>query len=337
MCVLLPRPLARSSPHTSFSPNTAAVTYTYAFSLDGPSVIASPLDLARFSSELQRSFLAGTVEAWTDGPDLADGMGALRLAHVVVSNIRPNKENALVADVTLTPPTGTTREQLATLSKLPASELLLSSSSLKSDLVDGQKGAAGGVGAAASGWRRKVMGGTAIIGVVVGCVGVLAALLAAAVVVVRRRRHTVRLSHASSDDSEGQARQALSTAGGAPPSEACSDLRSVNVTTDSGAGPANRGAAAAAAANQQQQPQLLLQQQSSSLLPPVDTTKISEAASLATAAVSALRNCGSVGGGGSCNSEAARLAAAAAAALAGASSSAAGQAGADGVRKGAAL
>lgn len=279
----------------------AAMTFTYTFSMDADAVTASPLGLARFKSELQRAFLAGTVEAWTDGPDLADSLGALRLAHVSVSDIRTNHNNNLIADVTLLPPDNTSHEQLAQLSLLPPAELILSSSSLRKDLMTGERSTAIAVSAPSA--SRKILGGDAIIGVVVGCVGVLAAILAAVVVVVRRRATVrARVSHCSSNDSEAQARQALSTAGGAP-----SDLRSVTVNESAGGAPP--------------------------LLAP-QASKLSEAASFAEAAASALKNCGSVGGdGGSCNGEAARLASAAAAALSGANSTSK----PDDVRKGASL
>jgi hypothetical protein len=60
---------------------------------------------------------------------------------------------------------------------------------------------------ATSAFSKRFLSGDAIIGVVIGCVGVLAALLAAVVVVVRRRG-TVRTrgdsSDCGSDDSEAQ-------------------------------------------------------------------------------------------------------------------------------------
>lgn len=60
---------------------------------------------------------------------------------------------------------------------------------------------------ASSAFSKRFLSGDAIIGVVIGCVGVLAALLAAVVVVVRRRG-TVRTrgdsSDCGSDDSEAQ-------------------------------------------------------------------------------------------------------------------------------------
>jgi hypothetical protein len=280
-------PLCHEVVCVAFCP-AAAVTFTYTFPRDAEAVTGSPVELARFKAELQRAFLAGAVEAWTDGPDLADSLGALRLAHVSVSDIRTNHNNNLVADVTLLPPYSTSQEQLAQLSLLPPAELLLSSSSLRKDLITGERSTTVAVSAPSA--PKKLLSGDAIIGVVIGCVGVLASILAAIVVVVRRRA-TVRacISHCSSDDSEAQARQALSTAGGAP-----SDLRSVTVTESAGGVPP--------------------------LLTP-QASKLSEAASLAEAAASALKNCGSVGGeaGGSCTGEAARLASAAAAALASAS------------------
>jgi hypothetical protein len=65
----------------------ASLTYTYTFQLDGESVVNSPLGSSRFRSELQRAVLAGTVEAWSEGPDMADTLGALRLAHVEVGGV----------------------------------------------------------------------------------------------------------------------------------------------------------------------------------------------------------------------------------------------------------
>lgn len=258
------------------------MTFIYTFSMDAAPVIDNSVELARFTSELQRAFLAGTVEAWTDGPDLADALGALRLAHVSVTNIRPSSSNNLVADVTLTPPPNTSTEQLAQLSLLSPADLIASSSGLRKELVSSERLMPSTTNASRG--SRKIIGGDAIIGVVIGCVGVLAAMLAAAVVVVRRRRTVhASISHCSSDDSEAQVRQALSTAGGAP--QTASDLQAVTV------GEGN------------------------------DLSKLAEAASLAAAAASALKNCGSQPGSATaCNSEAARLAEAAAAALAGASS-----------------
>lgn len=79
-----PSPLCYSPP--LFAP-AASLTYTYTFQLDGESTINSPLGSSRFRSELQRAVLAGTVEAWSEGPDMADTLGALRLAHVEVGGI----------------------------------------------------------------------------------------------------------------------------------------------------------------------------------------------------------------------------------------------------------
>lgn len=264
----------------------ATMTFTYTFSLDAPTIIENPTELARFTSELQRAFLAGAVEAWTDGPDLADSLGALRLAHVSVSNIRPSSSNNLVADVTLVPPPNTSTEQLAQLSLLSPADLILGSSGLRKELVSSER-LMPSTNSASRG-SRKIFGGDAIIGVVIGCVGVLAAMLAATVVVIRRRRTVhASISHCSSDDSEAQARCALSTAGGAP--STASDHHAVTVTSSNATG--------------------------------ADLSKLAEAASLAAAAASALKNCGSEPGSATtCNGEAARLAEAAAAALASASS-----------------
>jgi hypothetical protein len=183
-------------------------------------VTKSPSELANFKRELQRAFLAGVVEAWTSGPELSDALGALRLGHVAVSHIRAiGGNNNLAADVTLLPPPSTTSEQLSQLALLPPSELLLSSSALRKDLLSSER-LSMPLGVDARRPSRR-LSGDAIIGVVIGCVGVLAAILAAVVVVMRRRRSTVDThcdgrSSVASDDSEAQARQALSTAGGGP-------------------------------------------------------------------------------------------------------------------------
>jgi hypothetical protein len=50
-----------------------------------------------------------------------------------------NANSNLVADVTLLPPKGTSAEQLAQLSLLPPAELLLSSSSLRKDLITAER------------------------------------------------------------------------------------------------------------------------------------------------------------------------------------------------------
>lgn len=195
---------------------TAAMSFTYTFSRDGEALFKSPLEAARFRTELQRAFLTGVVEAWTNGPDLADNLGALRLAHVVVTSVRTNSNGNTIADVTLLPPANTNPEQLAQLSLLPPAELLLSTSNLRKDLISSERSMA--TGANDSARSHKTLGGDAIIGVVIGCVGVVAAILAAVVVVIRRRA-TVNARGSTttySDDSESQARMALSAAGITP-------------------------------------------------------------------------------------------------------------------------
>lgn len=211
------------------------MTFTYAFDLDGDAITRSPVESMRFRSELQRAFLAGTVEAWSDGPDLADNLGALRLAHVTVSNIRTlpasstssgKDDNVVAADVTLLPPVGTTPVQLAQLAVLPPAELLLSSSKLRKELVSSERASLSGVAGEAAP-RNKGLGGDVLIGVVIGCVGVFAAILAAAVVIVRRRATIKTHAISYSDDSEAQARQPFSTAGGAPGPSCGLDLSAV--------------------------------------------------------------------------------------------------------------
>lgn len=222
----------------------AAVTYTYQFSMDGNAVTKSPSELANFKRELQRAFLAGLAEAWTSGPELTDALGALRLGHVSVSHIRAiGGNNNLAADVTLLPPTSTTPEQLSQLALLPPAELLLAAAPLRKDLLSSERTSMPmGVEAARP---HTTLNGDAIIGVVIGCVGVVAAILAAVVVVMRRRASTIDArcdgrSSVASDDSEAQAHQALNTAGGGPV-----------VPSDGGAHSAVTMAAAAAAAGDQ--------------------------------------------------------------------------------------
>lgn len=198
--------------------SAGAISFSYTFSKGADALLANPVETERFKSEIQRAFLAGVVEAWTNGPDLADTAGALRLAHASVGPIRANANNNAIVDVTLLPPTSTTPEQIAQLALLPPAELLAASSAVRKDLVSSERAPTPFVHDQAQ--HHKLLEGDAIIGVVIGAVGVVAAILAAIVVVVRRRATVHARDRGFSDDSEAQQRQHLSTAGGSPASSA---------------------------------------------------------------------------------------------------------------------
>lgn len=195
--------------------SAGAISFAYTFSKDVDALLTNPVESERFKSEVQRAFLAGVVEAWTNGPDLADTAGALRLVHAIVGPIRANANNVMI-DVTLLPPPSTTPEQIAQLALLPPAELLAASSAVRKDLVSSERASASAVHDQAQ--QHKLLEGDAIIGVVIGAVGVVAAILAAIVVVVRRRATVHARNRIFSDDSEAQARQHLSTTGGSPAS-----------------------------------------------------------------------------------------------------------------------
>jgi hypothetical protein len=130
---------------------------------------------------------------WTDGPTLADPNGALKLAYVLVANVRPGSvvgnarsSGSIVADVYFTPPKGTTQQQLRQLANKAPGELISSSSKLQGQLLGaellGQSAAA-----AAGGGRKAALGPGGIAGIVTGVVLTAVAIVALALFLVRWR------------------------------------------------------------------------------------------------------------------------------------------------------
>jgi hypothetical protein len=168
-----------------------AQLYTYAFSLDFRTLSASDKTLNDFKTQLQKAFLAGVAGIWTDGPTLADPNGALKLAYVLVANVRPGSvvgnarsSGSVVADVYFTPPKGTTQQQLRQLASKAPGELISSSSKLQGLLLGADFL---GQSAAAAGGRKQALGPKSIAGIVTGVVLAAVAVVSLALFLVRWR------------------------------------------------------------------------------------------------------------------------------------------------------
>lgn len=122
-----------------------AQLYTYTFNLDYRSLSDNDRAMADFKQQLQKAFLAGVAGVWEDGPSLADSTGALKLAYVLVANVRPGSvvssarsAGSVLVDVYFTPPKGSTPLQLQKLADLAPADLISSSSTLQLHLLSGE-------------------------------------------------------------------------------------------------------------------------------------------------------------------------------------------------------
>jgi hypothetical protein len=212
----------------------AAMVYTFTFALDPQLTVNNAEELASFKAELQRAVLAGLAEQWSEGaPALSDASGALHLGYVAVNSVRAAGD--VVASVSVLPPEGTSAAALKQLSALPPRDLVSASSSLRPSLLSGERSTdalAAARSHATAGAGSKQLRGDAIIGVVVGCVGMMAAIVASVIVLLKRRRVTTKRPEqqqdntlatalkGDSDDGSASSAAASSSAGGSSTSDA---------------------------------------------------------------------------------------------------------------------